>query len=155
MSASVPVRVQCERLYIKPYNPLVHISVRIPVPVPETASTITPSHCCVNGLQTNLRMWRARRLSGRTCGLRSGTGCLCSAAPRRFPALLCWDRDSPGTLPETRNERVCFTFFTGRSPLFEENKYWGPVHYTTVESDFMVTSLESNFLVRTFYLAPS
>ena len=40
----VPVQVQCERFYVKPYNPLVHVlvPVPVPVPVPETASVIKP-----------------------------------------------------------------------------------------------------------------
>ena len=36
----VPVQVQCERSYIKPYNPFIHVSVAAPVPVLETASVI-------------------------------------------------------------------------------------------------------------------
>ena len=36
--AGVPVQVQYETFYTKPYNPFVHISV----PVPDTASEIKP-----------------------------------------------------------------------------------------------------------------
>ena len=36
----VPVQVQCERSYIKPYNPFIHVSVPVPVPVLETPSVI-------------------------------------------------------------------------------------------------------------------
>ena len=38
VSAPVPVQVQCERFYIKPHNPFVHVSVL----APETASVIKP-----------------------------------------------------------------------------------------------------------------
>ena len=42
MSATDAVQVQCERFFIKPYNPFIRVSVSLPVPVPETASVITP-----------------------------------------------------------------------------------------------------------------
>ena len=38
----VPVQVQCERCYIKPYNPFIHVLVAVPVLVPETGSVIKP-----------------------------------------------------------------------------------------------------------------
>ena len=38
----VPVQGQYERFYIKPYNPIINVSVLVPVPVPETASVIKP-----------------------------------------------------------------------------------------------------------------
>ena len=39
MSTPDPFQVQCERFYIKPYNPFIYVSV----PVPERASVIKPS----------------------------------------------------------------------------------------------------------------
>ena len=38
----VPVQGQYEKFYIKPYNPIINVSVLVPVPVPETASVIKP-----------------------------------------------------------------------------------------------------------------
>ena len=39
----VPVQRECERFYIKQYNPFVHVSVPVYVLVPDTASVIKPS----------------------------------------------------------------------------------------------------------------
>ena len=44
VSAPVPVQAQCERFYIKLYNPFVHISVPVPGLVLEMASVIKPLH---------------------------------------------------------------------------------------------------------------
>ena len=41
----VPVQVQCERFYVKPYNPIIHVSHPFQVPILETASVIRPSFC--------------------------------------------------------------------------------------------------------------
>ena len=39
---SVLVQVQCEKFFLKPYNPFFLVQGPIPVPVPETASVNTP-----------------------------------------------------------------------------------------------------------------
>ena len=104
------------------------------------------SHCCLNGTQGNLRMWRARRLWGRTCGLRSGRGCLCSAAPRRFPALLYENRDLPGTLPETHKSRVSVLLLsTRRSPLFLRKEISRSITFNYNRSRFYSYFVEAHF----------
>ena len=58
LSAPVPVQVHCERFYIKPYNPFIHVSIPVSVLALETASVIKPSLWCPYGwlFQPHLRV---------------------------------------------------------------------------------------------------